>query len=1102
MNNKYKKQVRVAMAVALAVTSIAHSTGNLFAQSEDTINENTLIDIEEIEKENIEAKNLETILEESLENKESIQHVEKAVGDIEINEVNFPDAAFREYLRTGSWKDPLGEYKYDWDGDGILSSRELEMIREINVNGNQNITSLQGIEHFPKLWYLYCTNTSITSIDVNKNQELRWLDVSNNRHLRFVYCDSNPILELRMNNVPELTGFSCNLDFFFLDDDAQKAYTNLAWLHIGDRMPVLIIGGLNTTNNLGGVGSTFNIKDKFPGIDLNRIQRISGATLNKSTGVVSGYVEGTPIRYTYDCGQSVDLNVTLNFTIKGMSSIIINDNLDKEYDGVAVAEPTSIIKAGSNGAVTFEWYQADGTKLQDAPTEAGSYKVKAILAEDNQYIGAEAVKDFTITKAKNAWTEELSIQDWTYGATANSPSAKAQFGVVEYTYSTSKDGAYTTQVPSNAGTYWVKATVTEAGNYEGLEATKSFSIGKANSTITINDNLNKEYDGVAVEEPKDIAITGSQGTKTIEWYTATGQQLNDAPVNAGSYRVKVILEADVNYAGAEAVKDFTITKAKNTWTEELSIQDWTYGATANSPSAKAQFGVVEYTYSTSKDGAYTTQVPSNAGTYWVKATVTEAGNYEGLEATKSFSIGKANSTITINDNLNKEYDGVAVEEPKDIAITGSQGTKTIEWYTATGQQLNDAPVNAGSYRVKVILEADVNYAGAEAVKDFTITKAKNTWTEELSIQDWVYGATANNPSARAQFGTVEYTYSTSENGAYTTQVPSNVGTYWIKATVTETDNYEGLEATQSFSIGKAGSTITIDDNLDKEYDGIAVADPINITKTGSTGAVSFEWYTLDGKQLQTAPINAGNYKVKAILAGDANYLGAEAVKDFTIKKAMNQWKQELSIQGWVYGATPNNPSVEAQFGIVEYTYSTAEDGVYTTEVPSDAGTYWVKASVIDTDSYAGLEAKKAFTIAKASSMITMDSDLNKVYDGQPVSEPQVTVTGSTGAITYEWYKKEESTTRAIAWTQLTEAPREVGNYKVVVIVAGDENYEGVTVEKEFSILAEESVEFIPGQEVTGVQTGDGTQVGLWTMLVGLSTGMMMFFRKKNRKEEA
>ena len=259
--------------------------------------------------------------------------------------------------------------------------------------------------------------------------------------------------------------------------------------------------------------------------------------------------------------------------------------------------------------------------------------------------------------------------------------------------------------------------------------------------------------------------------------------------------------------------------------------------------------------------------------------------------------------------------------------------------------------------------------------------------------------------------------------------PVNIGNYKVKAILEDDANHIGAEVEKEFTIGKAASTITINDDLNKVYDGQAVVEPTDIVTTGSTGAVTFEWYTADGTLLTSAPVNAGSYIVKAILAGDGNY--------------------------------------------------------------------------------AGIEVEKEFTISQASSNVTITVELDKVYDGQPVVEPQVSVTGSTGAITYEWYKKEESTTRSVTWTQLTEAPREVGSYKVVVTVAGDENFEAVTVEKEFSISGQatvapgedEGTTTIPGQEVTGVQTGDGTQVGLWTMLVGLSTGIMMFFRRKNRKEE-
>ena len=973
MNNKYKKQARVAMAVALAATSIGHSTTSIFAQSEDTIKEETPVQAtEESIKEDTPIQATEEVKEES-ESKESIQHVEKAVGDVAIDATNFPDSTFRNYISTN----------FDKDNDGILSSDEIANITDINVNGNPNITSVVGIEHFPNLTYLECTSTGITSIDVSKNAALTWLncyntqitsiDVSKNPELTFLACNRTQITNLDITKNPALTFLDCsdsritsldvsnnleltkllcvgtqitsidvskntalaflacnqtqitNLDvtknaaLTYLDcSDSQISSldvsknleltflscwgTKITNLDLSNNSMLQVLGcfdlaittlditknphlgyvvvGYNpnlnvikgdSTVDLGVVEGTFNIKDKFAYIDPNNITITNGATLDKTTGMVSGYTYGTPITYTYNCGTGINGPVTLHVTLtfKGPSSISIDSELDKIYDGQAVSEP-NVTKTGSNGTVSYEWYTAEGTQLQAAPTDAGDYKVKAILASDGIHAEAEVEKDFTITKA--------------------------------------------------------------------------------DSTITINDDLNKTYDGIAVANPTDVETTGSTGSVSFEWYTANDTQLQTAPTEAGDYKVKAILADDANHIGAEVVQEFTITKATSTITinDDLNkTYDGTAVANPKDVETTGSTGSVSFEWYTEND-TQLQQAPTDAGNYKVKAILAEDGNHDGVEAVKAFEITKATSTIAINSDLNKAYDGQAVVEPQ-VTVTGSTGAVTFKWYMADDTPLQTAPVNIGNYKVKAILEDDANHIGAEVEKEFTI--------------------------------------------------------------------------------GKAASTITINDDLNKVYDGTAVVEPTDIVTTGSTGTVSIEWYTADGTLLTSAPVNAGSYIVKAILAEDTNY--------------------------------------------------------------------------------AGIEVEKEFTISQASSSVTITVELDKVYDGQPVVEPQVSVTGSTGAITYEWYKKEESATRSVTWTQLTEAPREVGSYKVVVTVAGDENFEAVTVEKEFSISGQatvapgegEGTTTIPGQEVTGVQTGDGTQVGLWTMLVGLSTGMMMFLRRKNRKEE-
>ena len=62
-----------------------------------------------------------------------------------------------------------------------------------------------------------------------------------------------------------------------------------------------------------------------------------------------------------------------------------------------------------------------------------------------------------------------------------------------------------------------------------------------------------------------------------------------------------------------------VAQGTNTWTEELTIDDWTYGETPSAPSAKAAHGDVIFTYGASVDGTFTDQVPTQAGIWYVKS---------------------------------------------------------------------------------------------------------------------------------------------------------------------------------------------------------------------------------------------------------------------------------------------------------------------------------------------------------------------------------------------------------------------------------------------------------------------------------------------------
>ena len=88
---------------------------------------------------------------------------------VEINETNFPDANFRNWVLAQSY----GQ-------DGVLTDVEIAGVTSISVN-QKSIHSLKGIEFFTALTDLYCYWNQLTSLDVSKNTALTWLDCYSNQ---------------------------------------------------------------------------------------------------------------------------------------------------------------------------------------------------------------------------------------------------------------------------------------------------------------------------------------------------------------------------------------------------------------------------------------------------------------------------------------------------------------------------------------------------------------------------------------------------------------------------------------------------------------------------------------------------------------------------------------------------------------------------------------------------------------------------------------------------------------------------------------------------------------------------------------------------------
>jgi len=108
---------------------------------------------------------------------------------------------------------------FDLNKDDIISVEEAALVKEIDCSG-WNIRSLEGLQYFPALEKLACSNNVLQEIDISQNPALKTLICSDNYHLSKIVSD-NPALitlicgrnyslnELDVSKNPALEYLSC-----------------------------------------------------------------------------------------------------------------------------------------------------------------------------------------------------------------------------------------------------------------------------------------------------------------------------------------------------------------------------------------------------------------------------------------------------------------------------------------------------------------------------------------------------------------------------------------------------------------------------------------------------------------------------------------------------------------------------------------------------------------------------------------------------------------------------------------------------------------------------------------------------------------------------
>lgn len=595
-------------------------------------------------------------------------------------------------------------------------------------------------------------------------------------------------------------------------------------------------------------------------------------------------------------------------------------------------------------------------------------------------LGNVSKAKFTLHSAKNDTIYFLAKEATYTGNPIEANIATSESGtLITYTYynGTSCSGSKLDSAPIEPGNYSVKAV--SRGNINYLSASKcvTHTILRSVPTLVLKEK-SATYTGKPIKANK-VEATNPNGSSVELAYTYRYYKDNscsvafnektptEAPIEVGTYYVKAT-SAQTSTLGSmttDCVKH-TITEKKDVVT--LSKKEVVYNGkeiVANKATSESGSEISYFYYAnTNCSGTALTTAPVNAGNYSVKAVSKGNHNYSSSSICVTHTITKKQDTLTLREKI-ESYTGNKIEANQ--ATSESESKISYFYYANTncsGTALSDAPINAGNYSVKAVSSGNNNYKSGSVCVSHTIIKGIPTLI--LAEKNSVYTGSkieanevvAKNPNESSV--SLNYTYkyytnntcTTAFNATTPTEAPTNVGTYYVKATSKATDNLNSTETECiQHNITKKVDVITLE-NKNASYTGSEISH--NLATSESKTAITYTYYSSSdctGEQLTSLPVNVGFYSIKAESKGNSNYASGNKCSSHIITKGM----PTISLLDKIVEATgssitigeatatnPNGSNVDLEYSYIYYSGTSCSEAVLDNP-PATVGEYSVKA---------------------------------------------------------------------------------------------------------------------------------------------------------------
>ncbi len=626
---------------------------------------------------------------------------------VEINEENFPDENFREYV---------ADYL---DGeDGLLSGYELSR-KELTITGAWKIKDLTGIEYFTDLRILDCQGNLLTSLDLSGNKELRelncyknqlthldvskctklttlhcgeneltQLDVSNNKALKELYCDCNRLTELNVSKNTKLEWMGCsNNQLSRLDVSKNKKLIQLFCFN--NQLTSLNLSRNAALNSLECGGNRLTKLDVSHNVTLSYLvcsgNPLTSLDISQNTGMQTLFCDGCGLtqldvskqpkmRYLVCSGNRLTtLDVTGNpdlWRLECSDNLLTSLDLSKNkalYELKCSNNSLTSLDVSKNKKLNIYSMDCDGNQLEISTFDGKILfndlpGFKIAKASGFSFAADEDAKG-TFKKGKEMFTVTGS-------------------GIINYTYQL--DAARNVTKTFSIKVNYLKTDISSV-----KLARKSYA-----------------YTGEAIEPAVTVKVKANGSTVTLKKTDYTVTYENNTEVGTAT----VTVEGKGNYQGT-IILQFSIVRAKIS-TVTLGKTKMAYTGTAQEPAVTVKRNAKVLTEGTDYTVAYTNNVNAGEATVTVKGI----GNYKGT-ITRTFTITPVKILKVSLSNYKLPYTGKARKPIPTVTtkvngqlvtlVKGTDYTVRYENNTETGTAV-------------VTITGKGNYTGT-ITKTFTIT---------------------------------------------------------------------------------------------------------------------------------------------------------------------------------------------------------------------------------------------------------------------------------------------------------------------------------------------------------------------------------------------